>query len=591
LKRIGFILNQPSIDKQNTDESMDILRPIAYFLTVLYFLLTFAHFFILQDTFKWILITSALLTAIFCFAIALNASKVASSQQSLIILLMVLLSSSNSLLHEWLSESPEQATNIFVTIIASGIVLSNRIHWTISILFNWLGWFFVNVFLEIALTQHFFFAMAMSTLLSWFAHLARKKLVEKQSSLEQERDLAILHEQVAKKATESKSLFLANMSHEIRTPMNGVIGMIELVSHSKLSNKQKNFIATAKRSAQSLMMIINDVLDLSKIEAGQLAIELVEFDLDQLLVELTHDLQFQATRKGLRLELFKNNVQQTRVLGDPYRITQIMNNLVSNAIKFTQSGSITIEYDLTVLDEHLRLNVAVSDTGNGISDDALTHLFDSFSQADMSTTRVFGGTGLGLAITRHLCELMGGEIKAKSKLDEGSVFQFSVIFATPPPLIIVKKVPSTDESIPNFANLQVLLVEDNEINQEVMLAILEGLGIKVDVANNGLEAIAMLTQSAKFNLILMDCQMPNMDGYDATRHIRLGDAGEIFSKIPIFALTANIMNNERQRCIAAGMNEYLTKPIDINALKLMLAKYQPTLTSAIKNKAEEVRLE
>jgi len=584
-------LNQPSIDKQNTDESMDILRPIAYFLTVLYFLLTFAHFFILQDTFKWILITSALLTAIFCFAIALNASKVVSTQQSLIILLMVLLSSSNSLLHEWLSEAPEQATNIFVTIIASGIVLSNRIHWTISILFNWLGWFFVNAFLDIALTQHFFFAMAMSTLLSWFAHLARKKLVEKQSSLEQERDLAILHEQVAKKATESKSLFLANMSHEIRTPMNGVIGMIELVSHSKLTNKQKNFIATAKRSAQSLMMIINDVLDLSKIEAGQLTIELVEFDLDQLLVELTHDLQFQANRKGLRLELLKNNVQQTRVLGDPYRITQIMNNLVSNAIKFTQSGSITIEYDLTVLDEHLRLNVVVSDTGIGISDDALPHLFDSFSQADMSTTRVFGGTGLGLAITRHLCELMGGEIKAKSKLDEGSVFQFSVIFATPPPLIIDKKVPPTDESIPNFANLQVLLVEDNEINQEVMLAILEGLGIKVDVANNGLEAIAMLTQSAKFNLILMDCQMPNMDGYDATRHIRLGDAGEIFSKIPIFALTANIMNNERQRCIAAGMNEYLTKPIDINALKLMLAKYQPTLTSAIKNKAEEVRLE
>ena len=584
-------MNQPSIDKQNTDESMDILRPIAYFLTVLYFLLTFAHFFILQDTFKWILITSALLTAIFCFAIALNASKVVSTQQSLIILLMVLLSSSNSLLHEWLSEAPEQATNIFVTIIASGIVLSNRIHWTISILFNWLGWFFVNAFLDIALTQHFFFAMAMSTLLSWFAHLARKKLVEKQSSLEQERDLAILHEQVAKKATESKSLFLANMSHEIRTPMNGVIGMIELVSHSKLTKKQKNFIATAKRSAQSLMMIINDVLDLSKIEAGQLTIELVEFDLDQLLVELTHDLQFQANRKGLRLELLKNNVQQTRVLGDPYRITQIMNNLVSNAIKFTQSGSITIEYDLTVLDEHLRLNVVVSDTGIGISDDALPHLFDSFSQADMSTTRVFGGTGLGLAITRHLCELMGGEIKAKSKLDEGSVFQFSVIFATPPPLIIDKKVPPTDESIPNFANLQVLLVEDNEINQEVMLAILEGLGIKVDVANNGLEAIAMLTQSAKFNLILMDCQMPNMDGYDATRHIRLGDAGEIFSKIPIFALTANIMNNERQRCIAAGMNEYLTKPIDINALKLMLAKYQPTLTSAIKNKAEEVRLE
>jgi signal transduction histidine kinase len=494
---------------------------------------------------------------------------------------MLLLASSNSLLHLWFSEAAEQATNIFVTIIASGIVLSNRIHWTSSILFNWIGWSIINISLEITLTQHFFFAMAMSTLLSWFAHLARKNLVEKQLALEQERDLAVLHEKVAKVATESKSLFLANMSHEIRTPMNGVIGMIELVSRSALDNEQKGFIATAKRSAQSLMMIINDILDLSKIEAGQLSIERVEFDLEQFLVDLTHDLQFQANAKQLKLELLTNKVQQSKVMGDPYRIAQIMNNLLSNAIKFTQSGSITIEYDLTVLDERLRLSVVVTDTGIGISDDALPYLFDSFSQADMSTTRSFGGTGLGLSISQYLCDLMGGDIKVQSTLGEGSVFQFSVMLDTVCPIIAKEETPSTDSSIHNFANLRVLLVEDNEINQELMLAILEGLKIRVDVANDGFEALAILTDSpsTKFDLILMDCQMPNMDGYEATRRIRAGYAGEVFSKIPISALTANIMNNERQKCFTVGMNEYLSKPIDINALTLMLAKYQPTITS------------
>nr|WP_297349361.1 ATP-binding protein [uncultured Glaciecola sp.] len=560
---------------------MNVLRPVAYFLALVYFLLTFSHYFLLQETFKWILIALTLFTAIVCITIGLNASKLASTRRSLIILLMMLLASSNCLLHLWFSEAPEQATNIFLSIIASGVVLSNRVNWTISILFNWIGWTIINISLDILLAQHFFFAMAMSTLLSWFAHIARQKLIEKHVELERERDLAIKHEQVAKAATESKSLFLANMSHEIRTPMNGVIGMIELMSHSKLDSEQKDFVATAKRSARSLMMIINDILDFSKIEAGQLKIELVEFDLQQHLVELTHDLQFQANAKELKLKLLTNKTQQTKVLGDPYRITQIMNNLLSNSIKFTPSGSITVEYDLTVLNENILLSVVVTDTGIGISADALPHLFDSFSQADMSTTRNFGGTGLGLAITQHLCKIMGGDIKVKSKLGEGSVFQFSVMLATLSPAATEEETPSNKQSIPNFANMKVLLVEDNDINQEVMFAILKGLKINVDVVNNGLEAIAKLinSQSVKFDLILMDCQMPEMDGYEATRRIRAGEAGEVFSQIPISALTANNMKDERQKCLAVGMNEYLTKPIDIKALKLMLAKYQPTLTS------------
>tara|TARA_B110000503_G_scaffold143191_1_gene243132 strand:- start:2378 stop:3640 length:1263 start_codon:yes stop_codon:yes gene_type:complete len=420
--------------------------------------------------------------------------------------------------------------------------------------------------------------MAMSTLLSWFAHLARKKLVEKQLELKQERDLAIKHEEESKAATKAKSAFLANMSHEIRTPMNGVIGMIELVSHSKMDEQQKDFISTAKRSAESLMIIINDILDFSKIEAGELTIERVEFDLEQIFTELIHDQRFMANKKGLKLELEKQYIQQTQVVGDPHRITQVLNNLLTNAIKFTKAGSIIVQYGLNMNDDHLRLNVVVTDTGIGISDTSLPYLFDSFSQADMSTTRNFGGTGLGLAISKQLCELMDGGITAQSKLGEGSVFQFSVKLDSPDPVTTQKEKNHAITPLADFSKLRVLLVEDNFINQEVMIAILNSLKINVDVANDGLDAVTMLShsRSSTFDLILMDCQMPNLDGYETTRRIRAGDAGELSSKIPIIALTANTMNSEREKCINAGMNEYLTKPINTNALKSILAEYQPT---------------
>ena len=226
------------------------------------------------------------------------------------------------------------------------------------------------------------------------------------------------------------------------------------------------------------------------------------------------------------------------------------------------------------LGDRFQLSVAVTDNGIGISDDALLHLFDSFSQADMSTTRNFGGTGLGLAITRQLCVLMGGNITAQSKLGEGTTFKFSVKLAFPDP-VPMQAEPSTVQCYAKLKSLSVLLVEDNFINQQVMLAILKSLEIKVEVANDGLEALSMLThsQSTSFDLILMDCQMPNLDGYEATRRIRAGLAGDILSKIPIIALTANTMNSEREKCLGAGMNEYLTKPISTQTLKLMLAKY------------------
>lgn len=565
-------MNQSNVPTRQLDEKNGLLKPVAYFFAVLYCALTLAHYFVLQEPFKWVLCAMTLLTALLNGAVALSTAKIPAKRQSLIILILLIIASANSFLHLWFSEASEHTTNIFVTIIASGIVLSNRAHWTASILFNWVGWITISVWLELALIQHFFFAMAMSTLLSWFAHLARKKLVTKQIELEIERDLAIQHELEAKAATETKSAFLANMSHEIRTPMNGVIGMIELVSQTELNTDQKNYLATAKRSADSLLIIINDILDFSKIEVGELTIEFVEFDLEQFFEELIHDQHFHARKKGLTLALSKGDFHHRHVVGDPYRITQIMNNLLSNAIKFTESGGITVHYDLVTLGDNLQLKVEIKDTGIGVSETALPFLFDSFSQADTSTTRKFGGTGLGLSITKQLCELMNGDISVKSQLNQGSTFSFSVRLKPPRQTHKMASKPPVPVS---FEGLQVLLVEDNEINQEVMLAILKGLDVNVFIANDGLEALATLSHSQrlKFDLILMDCQMPNLDGYEATRRIRAGEAGEIFSHIPIAALTANVMDSERVKCIEAGMNEYLTKPVEIGALKSVLVKY------------------
>ena len=565
-------MNQSNVPTRQLDEKNGLLKPVAYFFAVLYCALTLAHYFVLQEPFKWVLCAMTLLTALLNGAVALSTAKIPAKRQSLIILILLIIASANSFLHLWFSEASEHTTNIFVTIIASGIVLSNRAHWTASILFNWVGWITISVWLELALIQHFFFAMAMSTLLSWFSHLARKKLVTKQIELEIERDLAIQHELEAKAATETKSAFLANMSHEIRTPMNGVIGMIELVSQTELNTDQKNYLATAKRSADSLLIIINDILDFSKIEVGELTIEFVEFDLEQFFEELIHDQHFHARKKGLTLALSKGDFHHRHVVGDPYRITQIMNNLLSNAIKFTESGGITVHYDLVTLGDNLQLKVEIKDTGIGVSETALPFLFDSFSQADTSTTRKFGGTGLGLSITKQLCELMNGDISVKSQLNQGSTFSFSVRLKPPRQTHKMASKPPVPVS---FEGLQVLLVEDNEINQEVMLAILKGLDVNVFIANDGLEALATLSHSQrlKFDLILMDCQMPNLDGYEATRRIRAGEAGEIFSHIPIAALTANVMDSERVKCIEAGMNEYLTKPVEIGALKSVLVKY------------------
>lgn len=550
-----------------------LLKPMAVAFSFLYAMLSLSHWLLLNDDFKWILVVAAFITTLYSVMLMLIATRINATKQRLGILSLLVLGAANSFLHYWLSQSPEQATNIVLVIIASGIVLSNRRDWTISLVLNWAGWLFVNLSIDMPMMMHFLFALIMATLLSWFAHLARQKLIVKQVELAQERDNAVAHELKAKAASEAKSTFLANMSHEIRTPMNGVIGVIDVISRTNLAGNQAQLIETAKRSANSLMVIINDILDISKIEAGELSFEHIAFDVHQLISELQQEQKIQADSKGLWLKLEAQSIDSINVMGDPYRLKQILNNLISNALKFTENGGVTIKYNTVLTGEVVRLNVDVIDTGIGIEESAIAHLFDPFSQADSSTTRKFGGSGLGLAITKQLCKLMGGEISVISTLEEGSVFSFFVTL-----------MPAKNDSnssiehaqlLPLKFDITLLLVEDNDINMQVMLAILDNLGCKVDVARDGKEALDILlqTDTSEYTLILMDCQMPTIDGYEATRMIRAGEAGDNVKNIPIVALTADAMESQKQKCFDAGMNAYLTKPIDVDLLKNVLASY------------------
>ena len=537
----------------------------------------------------------------------------------------------------------------------------------------------------------------------------------------------------ANMASVSKSEFLASMSHEIRTPMNGVIGMLTLLQKESLNKQQQHYAQMAKSSAQSLLVIINDILDMSKIEAGKFDIENIEFDLKALLADLSRTMSLRAYDNGVELILDSEGIKQRVVIGDPGRLRQILTNLIGNAIKFTKQGEIVIRAVITAPSDNgddLRLDCHIIDTGMGIPNHKLGSLFEAFTQADASTTRNFGGTGLGLSIVKNLCVLMNGDVTAQSEVDKGSQFSFNVQLKSsnahvgPIPSINMGGIPmlvvddnntnlevlsglledkqiqvtacasgeecltllerqiqedghcrfeiaildmqmpnmdgaslaslirnnahynkmklilmtsmgtqeskqyysdlgfsgffhkpvidsdlydalalilnssdedadsivthdgvvamrnascsDTESQLAHCENKHVLLVEDNEINQMVAIGILEDLGLSADIANNGLEALQILKQTPKdkpYALILMDCQMPQMDGYEATKRIRNGDAGIHTKNMTIVAMTANAMQGDKEKCIDAGMNDYLTKPIEEQLLAACLVKW------------------
>ena len=376
----------------------------------------------------------------------------------------------------------------------------------------------------------------------------------------------------AEESARLKSSFLASMSHEVRTPLHGISGALQLVNNTELNQEQAKYIGLANDSLNNLKHIVDDILDFSKIEAGQLNLEALPFNLS-LLIKTIHDQYVISCReKGITFTLNYEPQGQHTIIGDPIRLRQILGNLLSNAVKFTEQGGVTLSVAIKKSSGNSRLFATVRDTGIGISKQSLESIFEAFRQEDTSTTRRFGGTGLGLSICRQLCQLLGGKLVATSEKGKGSCFSFDIAVSTTEKALDERAEPTGSlTALPTF-KAKILIVEDNEVNQLIAREYLKQH--KIMTAKNGREALEALNRMRlTFDAILMDCHMPEMDGFETTKRIRQGEAGERYCDIPIIALTANALKGDRELCEAAGMDDYISKPFTANDLLTVLARY------------------
>ena len=404
-----------------------------------------------------------------------------------------------------------------------------------------------------------------------------EKVQARTQELEKSNQELMVAKEKAMASTKAKSEFLSTMSHEIRTPLNAIVGLTNILRNHELSGKPVELVENIKYSADSLLMLVNDILDLSAIESGRITFEEVNFDLLYLCMRLKHTFKHKAEEKGLRLALTLDDDIPSNVIGDPTKLNQILANLMSNAMKFTEEGKVQLVIELVKLEEDdIVLQFKVKDTGIGIEQDKLDLIFEKFRQAESSTKRKYGGTGLGLAISKELAELQGGSLTATSEPGKGTTFMLEL------PLKVGEKpkhetvVTSGRKVSPSIAGLRILLAEDIELNQYLMREVMRPWNVKLVIAENGVIVLEEL-QKATFDILLLDMHMPEMDGIETAENIRAGKVGQ--ENIPIIGLTADVFTDTREAMMKAGVDRFLTKPVNADELLSTLMKIAENLPS------------